>query len=213
MVDNKTIKEAIQAALEGAPERKFSESVELAINLKNVDLSQPKNRIDEEIPLPKGRGKPVKIGIFASGELAVKARDVADLVVQPDEIDSLAEDKRKARKVVSDIAFFVSEAPLMPTIGRTLGTVLGPRGKMPRPIPPNADPTGVVNNLRNVVRVRSRDRRTFHAFIGTRGMSPDDLAANAKAVLDRVVGRLERGDQNLGSVYVKTTMGPAQKIV
>ena len=213
MVEKAAILTAVKKALESAPQRNFGESVELAFNLKNVDLSIPKNRVDEEIQLPKGRGRTPKIAIFASGELATRARGVADVVVQPDQIEELSGDKRRARKLANDMSFFVAEAPLMPTIGRTLGTVLGPRGKMPRPIPPNADPAGVVNLLKNTVRVRSRDRRTFHAAIGTRQMTPEDLADNAFLVIDRVVKKLERGDQNIQSVFVKTTMGPAEKVM
>ncbi|HEX2021917.1 MAG TPA: 50S ribosomal protein L1 [Candidatus Thermoplasmatota archaeon] len=213
MVEKAAILTAVKKALEAAPQRNFGESVELAFNLKNVDLSIPKNRVDEEITLPKGRGKAPKVAIFASGELAAKAKAVADVVVQPDQIEELSGDKRRARKLANDMGFFVAEAPLMPTIGRTLGTVLGPRGKMPRPIPPQGDPAAVVKNLKNTVRVRSRDRRTFHAPIGTRGMTPEDLTDNAFLVIDRVLKKLERGEQNLQSVYVKTTMGPAEKVI
>ena len=213
MVDKAAILTAVQKALEAAPERKFGESVELAFNLKNVDLSIPKNRVDEEIQLPKGRGKTPKVAVFASGELATRARASADVVVVPEQIEELAGDKRKARKLANDMSFFVAEAPLMPTIGRTLGTVLGPRGKMPRPMPPQGDPAAVVKTLKNTVRVRSRDRRTFHAPIGTRGMTAEDLTENAFLVIDRVLKKLERGDQNIQSVYVKTTMGPSEKVM
>lgn len=213
MVEKSAILTAVKKALEAAPERKFGESVELAFNLKNVDLSIPKNRVDEEIQLPKGRGRTPKIAIFAQGELATRAKGSADVVVQPDQIEELAGDKRRARKLANEMSFFVAEAPLMPTIGRTLGTVLGPRGKMPRPIPPSADPTSVVNNLKNTVRVRSRDRRTFHAPIGIKTMAAEDLAENAYLVIDRVLKKLERGEQNIQSVFVKTTMGPAEKVM
>lgn len=213
MVEKAAILTAVKKALEAAPARKFGESVELAFNLKNVDLSIPKNRVDEEVQLPKGRGKTPKVAVFASGELAVKARGVADVVVQPDQIDELSGDKRRARKLANEMGFFVAEAPLMPTIGRTLGTVLGPRGKMPRPMPPQGDPAAIVKTLKNTVRVRSRDRRTFHAAIGTRDMSPDDLTENAFLVIDRVIKKLERGDQNIQSIFVKTTMGPSEKVM
>jgi len=213
LVEKAAILTAVKKAIEAAPGRKFGESVELAFNLKNVDLSIPKNRVDEEIQLPKGRGKTPKVAVFASGELASRAKGSADVVVQPDQIEELAGDKRRARKLANDISFFVAEAPLMPTIGRTLGTVLGPRGKMPRPMPPTGDPAQVVKTLKNTVRVRSRDRRTFHAPIGTREMSAEDLTENAFLVIDRVVKKLERGDQNIQSVFVKTTMGPSEKVM
>jgi large subunit ribosomal protein L1 len=213
LVEKAAILEAVKKALEAAPARKFGESVELAFNLKNVDLSIPKNRVDEEVQLPKGRGKAPKVAVFASGELAAKARASADVVVMPEQIEELSGDKRRARKLANEMGFFVAEAPLMPTIGRTLGTVLGPRGKMPRPMPPQGDPAAVVKTLKNTVRVRSRDRRTFHAPIGTRDMSAEDLTDNAFLIIDRVVKKMERGEQNIQSIFVKTTMGPAQQVV
>jgi large subunit ribosomal protein L1 len=63
--------------------------------------------------------------------------------------------------------------------------------------------------MRSTVRVRSRDRRTFHAPIGTRDMQPEDIAENLDALMRRVMGKLERGRFNIQSAYVKTTMGPA----
>jgi large subunit ribosomal protein L1 len=213
LVEKAAILTAVKKALEAAPERKFGESVEIAFNLKNVDLSIPKNRVDEEVQLPKGRGRTPKVAVFASGELAAKAKASADVVVQPDQIEELSGDKRKARKLANEMSFFVAEAPLMPTIGRTLGTVLGPRGKMPRPVPPQGDPAAIVKTLRNTVRVRSRDRRTFHAPIGIRTMSAEDLTENAWLIIDRVTKKLERGEQNIQSIFVKTTMGPAEKVM
>lgn len=213
MVDKTAILTAVKKALESAPERKFGESVELAFNLKNVDLTIPKNRVDEEVQLPKGRGKTPKVAVFASGELATRAKAVADVVVQPDQIEELSGDKRRARKLANEMSYFVAEAPLMPTIGRTLGTVLGPRGKMPRPMPPQGDPAAIVKTLKNTVRARSRDRRTFHVAIGTRTMAAEDLTENAALIIDRITKKLERGEQNIQSIFVKTTMGPSEKVM
>ncbi|MFQ5908474.1 MAG: 50S ribosomal protein L1 [Thermoplasmata archaeon] len=205
--------EGIQQALEQAKPRKFTESVEVAINLRDVDLSLPANRIEEEVVLPRGRGREVKIAVFASGEMAVKARDSADVVIAPEEIEALAEDKARAKQVAQTHDFFVAEAPLMPVIGRRLGTVLGPRGKMPRPLPPGGDPVPVIQNLKNAIRIRSKDRPTFHAPVGTRDMKPADLAENVETILKRVEAKLPRGRTNIGSVYVKTSMGPAVKVI
>jgi large subunit ribosomal protein L1 len=209
------ILQAVTEALEKgkASGRKFQQTVELAINLKNVDLAIPKNRIDEDIALPHGRGKDPKIAIFASGETAIKSRGVADTVITPEEIEELAKNKRRARKIANDHTFFISEAPLMATIGRSLGTVLGPRGKMPRPMPPNFDPTNIVRNLRGTVKVRSKQSETFHAPVGTEDMTPDQIAENVMEVLRRVRGKLEMGDQNIRSAFVKTTMGPAVRVM
>jgi len=201
--------DTIRKAIESAPPRKFPETVEVAINLKDVDLSIPKNRIEDDLVLPRGRGRPIRVCVFASGDLALKARAAADLVVTPDQIEDVAGDKKKGRDLAQAYDFFIAEAPLMPVIGRRLGVVLGPRGKMPRPVPPTIDPLPLINSMRNTVKVRSRDRRTFHAPIGTRAMTPEDLAENLDYLMRRVLGKLERGRFNIASAYVKTTMGPA----
>lgn len=206
--------EAVRKALEDSPERSFEESVDLAINLKNVDLTQPQNRIDEEILLPHGRGRPVKIAVFGKGDVAQKAKDAgADYVFDEAEIEALADDPPRARNLANEVDFFISETVYMSLIGRTLGRVLGPRGKMPLPLTPDKDVTQLVKRARTAIRVRSKDRPTFHVPIGRRNMDPEMIAENMESVITRIEQRLDRGTQNIRSIYVKTTMGPAVKVM
>ena len=194
-------------------DRKFKQKIDLVINLKNLDLNIPKNRIDEEIILPYGRGSEAKVALFASGELALKSKKHVDLLIKPEEIEDFSTDKGKFKKVADAHHFFIAEAPLMPTIGKTLGTVLGPRGKMPKPVPPNADVSGLVKNLRSTVKVRSKSNKTFHTIAGEETMSKEDIAENISAIIKRLESKLERGRMNIGSVYIKTTMGPSERII
>jgi len=101
----------------------------------------------------------------------------------------------------------------MPIIGKRLGIYLGTRGKMPKPIPPQADPTPIIKNLRNTVRLRSKERKTFHVPVGTKSMTVEDIADNLEVILKRLESKLERGKLNIHSIYIKTTMGPAVKII
>jgi large subunit ribosomal protein L1 len=214
MTDKKT-NVAIEKVLEESKKlkRKFKENVDVVFNLKNIDLEVPKNRIDEEILLPYGRGSKAKIAIFASGELAIKSKKNADLLIKPEEIEDLSKNKKKFKKIADDHDFFIAEAPLMPTIGKTLGTVLGPRGKMPKPVPPHADVSGMVKNLRNSIKVRSKSNKTFHTVAGNIDMSKEHIAENVDTIIKRVEAALERGRMNIGSVYIKTTMGPSERII
>ena len=204
---------AVQKALDSAKTRNFTETVELAINLKDVDLSLPKNRITEDVILPNGRGKAVRICVIGGGELALKAKDVADLVITPEELQTIADDKKQAKKIANSTNYFIAEAPLMAVVGKRLGTVLGPRGKMPKPIPPGADPTGMVESLRKTVSVRTKDRITFHAPVGTVEMPAEQIAENIDALLKRIELKLEKGRMNIESSYVKTTMGPSERLI
>ncbi len=193
--------------------RKFKENIDLVFNLKNIDLNVPKNRVDEEIILPHGRGKEAKVAIFASGQLAVNSKKHVDLLIKPEQIEDLSDDKKKFKKIVDQHDFFIAEAPLMPTIGKSLGTVLGPRGKMPKPVPPQADVSGIVKNLRKTITVRSKSNKTFHTKAGSADMSKEHIAENIDTIIKRVEATLERGKMNIGSVYIKTTMGPSERVI
>jgi large subunit ribosomal protein L1 len=214
MTAKKTI-DIVEKALEESKklDRKFKENVDLVFNLKNIDMNLPKNRIDQEVILPHGRGKEAKVAIFASGELANKSKKHVDLLIKPEEIEELSSNKKKFKKIADEHEFFIAEAPLMPTIGKSLGTVLGPRGKMPKPVPPNADVSGMVNNLRKTVKVRSKNTITFHTIAGSADMPKEHIAENIDTIVKRIEGILERGRLNIGSVYVKTTMGPSQRLI
>ncbi len=205
------IRKAIQQALDEAPERKFVESVEFAFTIKDVDLKNPANRIQEEIRLPAGRGRDTSIAMFADGEMAAKAKDAGIVVIDPSQIEELGGTRQKARKLARKHDFFLSEIPHMGPIGRFLGVVLGPRGKMPRPVPPVADPGAIAAGLKNVAIVRSRDKITFHTVVGTRDQGIDALTENGMEVWKRVTSRLERGSGNIRSFYIKTSMGPSVK--
>lgn len=211
---NKTIEDAVRKAISEAPERRFNESVDLAINLHNIDMSLPANRVDEEIILPNGRGRSAKIAVFASGETALLAqRAEADLVISPEELDELGDDKKRARKIADEYTYFIAETSFMPTIGKKLGPILGKRGKMPLPLPPNVDIAPIIKRQRNLLKLRSRDRLTFHMAVGSRDMDVQAIAENVEAVTTKLEQTLKDGKQNLKSVYVKTTMGPAVKVI
>ncbi|MES3516785.1 MAG: 50S ribosomal protein L1 [Natronomonas sp.] len=210
MVDS--IEDAVSRALEEAPERNFRETVDLAINLRDLDLDDPNNRVDESIVLPAGTGQDTRIVVFAEGETALRAQDVADEVLDADDLEDLGDDDDAAKDLADDTDFFIAEANLMQDIGRYLGTVLGPRGKMPTPLQPDDDVVETVNRMKNTVQVRSRDRRTFHTRVGAEDMDADDISSNIDVILRRLYTDLEKGPQNIDAIYVKTTMGPAVEV-
>ena len=212
IIASNRVNQVIADVIESKKERKFVETVEVAINLRDVDLQNPQKRINAEVALPHGRGKPARVAVFAQGETAVISKKIVDTVISPAEIDDLAENKREARKLANRFDFFIAETGLMASIGKSLGVVLGPRGKMPRPLPPQADVARIINSLTNLVPVRSKDRPTFHVPFGNVSMSQEQLAENLETILKRVESNLDRGTDNIASIWVKTSMGKAVKL-
>lgn len=195
-----------------AKKRKFTQTIDLVVNLKNLDMNKPENRIDQEVVLPKGRGKGVRVALFADGELAHQSKGVVDTVIQKAEIDELAKDKKKAKELAKNHSFFLSQTDMMALIGKSLGPVLGPRGKMPRPVPPNIDIKPIVERLKKTVKIRTKDRLSFHLPVGVEEMTDADLAENISTVVETLESHFGQDSQNVRSVYIKTTMGSSVKL-
>ena len=110
MVDRAKILQAVKTAIEKAPERKFSESIDITINLKNIDMAQPKNRIDETILLPHGIGEKIGICVIGKGDIVTQAKDAkVDLIIGPEEVERLGGAPREARRVASTYRYFLAE--------------------------------------------------------------------------------------------------------
>lgn len=206
------IEEAAKKAKNEKKKGNFTQTIELIINLKDIDIKKPENRINEEIILPHGLEKERKIALFAGGELAEKAKGKADLVLDKDDIGELAKNKRKARKLANQYAFFLAQTDYMPIVGKALGPVLGPRGKLPKPVPPNMDVAPLIERLRKTVKVRTKDNPVIHLPVGTEKMKDEEIAENAYSAIEAIERKLPRGFGNIKSLYVKTTMGSSIRV-
>jgi large subunit ribosomal protein L1 len=212
-LDTKNILEAIKEVKEKSEKRNFAQSIELIINLKDVDPKKPEGKIQESIELPHPPGKGNRICVIASGEMALKAKQAgADLVIQRSELEALAEDKKRQKELAETYDFFIAEAPLMPLVGRILGAVLGPRGNMPTPVPPNANIKEQIEKHRKTVLIRTRGQPALQCRIGNEEMSNEEIAENILTAIRRVEGKLKKGIKNVKSIYLKTTMGPPVKV-
>jgi len=207
-LDQKTILEAVKEAKEKSEKRNFNQSIELVLNLREIDMKSSEGKLQEIIELPYSPAKQNKICVIASGELALKAKRAnADLVIERAELDGFAGKKRDLRKIANNYDFFIAEAPLMPSVGRILGPVLGPRGKMPMAVPPTADIASLIDKHRKTVVVRMRNQPILQCRVGSENMKEEEIAENVQAVLRVVEGKLKRGMKNIKIAYIKTSMG------
>ena len=206
------IKEAVEKVREASPARNFEQSFDLVINLRELDMNRPDNRVNIRFQLPKGIGDR-KVLVFASGDLAQRSRRAgADDVIEPEELAQLATDKKAAKRRLADYDVFVAEAPMMPTVGRVAGPILGPRGKMPTPVPPQAPIDNILDRERRTIVVRSRDKPFVHCMVGVEGMSDDDVIQNIETVITNLSAATKRGFANIKSMYLKLTMGGSVKL-
>jgi len=212
-LDNKTITEAIKQAKSKAGDKKFNQSVDLILDIQEIDMKSPEGKIQEVVELPHDTLKPNKVCVIAQGEFAFKAKNSnADFVLERADLDALNGKKKELRKIATTYDVFIAEAPLMALVGRILGPVLGPRGKMPIPVPPNADIAALIAKHRKTVGVRMRNQPIIQVSVGSQQMKDEEIADNAMAVLRVLDGKLKRGLKNVKYAFVKTSMGEPVKI-
>jgi large subunit ribosomal protein L1 len=212
-LDKKTLLDAVKEAKAQSGEKKFNQTVELILVIKEIDMKSPEGKIQAVVDLPHVTGKPNKIMVVATGELALKARKAkADKVIEKADLEAYAGKKKPLRKLANTYDVFLSEAPLMPLVGKILGPVLGPRGKLPVPVPPNADIASLIVKHRKTVVVRMRNQPVIQCAVGTADMKEEELVENMQAVLRLAEGKLKRGLKNVKLAFIKTSMGEPVEI-
>jgi large subunit ribosomal protein L1 len=208
-MDRQKILDALKKTLEDKGKRKFTQSVELAINFKDIDFNKEGNRLNLEVVLPKGKGREQKIAVFADGQLALEVKKLGVTLISTDELPKLAADKAKLKSMLN--FEFLAQPNLMALVAKNLGQVLGTKGKLPKPLV-GLKLEEAVERAKKVVRIKSKGKYlpVAHCLVGTENMSPEELADNIEAALDAV--KAKTGEQRIKSVYVKLTMGKPQKI-
>lgn len=206
MITEVKLAEMIKDAKAGSKQRKFKQSLEMVIVFKDIDVKKG-FALNEVVQLPK-TSSPATVCIMATGDMGQKAKEAkADAVVGSEELDRFASNKRASRKFIDKYDFFLADTQIMPAVGKVLGQLLGPRGKMPTPVPFNASIESFLQRFRSSIKVRSRASLAVSCKIGDESMENTDLSINAYAVLSAVEKKLPNGEKNLKRVIIKTTMG------
>lgn len=203
--------EAVQKAVEEAEERGFTESLDLIFNFRDVDLSDPNNRFNEDIKLPYQADEDITVAVI--GDSITNEADNADEKISEQELeDEYFDEPSNAKDLAERHTFLLAEAPLMPKIGSQLGQVFGPRNMMPDPVQPGEDPSDDIEDLRNTVTLRLAQDPLMQVKIGNEEQDLENVAMNADTIYEFVSGQMPKGDNNLKSVIVKTTMGPTVEV-
>jgi len=211
-VPRDAVEKAVREAIEGSPRRRFLQSVDLTVVLRDVNLKSPQGRIRETVFLPHRPNKKVNICVVADGEMALKAKEVAERVITREELQGLIGNRKAAKKIAEFCDWVLVKTDLMPLVGRTLAPALGPRGKVPIPVPPNADIVSFVERYRSAVMLRVKDQPQVMCRVGTEDMDVGKIVENIYKVLSTLEAKLPNPRHNIARILVKTTMGPPVEV-
>ena len=212
MISEAQYVEAIKQAKESDKEHKFTHAIEMITVFRDIDVKKG-FAINEVIQLPSKMNKPAQVCIMASGDMGTKAKKAnADRVMDGEEITKIGSNKRESRKFINKYDFFLADTKLMPIIGKVLGQLLGPRGKMPTPIPFNASIESFLERFRDSIKIRTKGSLSLSCKIGDETMDDDALASNANTIISSIEKKLPNGSKNIKKIMFKTTMGKVIQI-
>ena len=230
-VDDKLLKKSLDAAIdfsvvkkEGYKDkvRKFDETIDLIINIKDVNLKDPKNRIDKEIILSNDviREDKPNICVIASDEILLEAKKLGVETLDSEGLVKMNnEEKKVKKKFAKKFDFFVVEDKMMRDVARYLARFLGPVGKMPKPFPTGygiiSSPDDLkiaYNRYKKIIRIQMKKQPIIFAKIGKKSMNKDELYQNMKTVVDFIGDQMPHKFNNFKSMYLKSTMGKAVKV-
>ncbi len=183
--------------------RKFVQSFDVIISLKNIDLKKPENRVQKEVVLPHGRGKDVAVGIISDTVPGAMNKGFIESLSTPRDMKSLGK----------KYDFLLCEAPLMQLVGKSLGRYLAPVGKMPSPFPPqmkNVEP--LIATKKKSVKIRVRDSPLIQTIVGTEQMTDDQIKENARHVIGEIEKSLPKGRAQIKDIFIKLTMSKPVKV-
>jgi large subunit ribosomal protein L1 len=209
-MEQQELSQGIQQARQSAKKRKFSQTVDLIINLKALDLKKEGDRINTYLTLPHQKGKKIKVTALVGKELAVKAKETCHHTVTDDQFKSM--DKKKVKKLAADSDFFIAQANIMPKVASAFGKVLGPKGLMPNPkagcvVPPTAELKPVVERLQKTVHLQTKNETAIKAPLGKEDMKDEELVANGMAIINALLPLFPQEKANIKNIMVKLTMG------
>ncbi|MHA1721402.1 MAG: 50S ribosomal protein L1 [Promethearchaeota archaeon] len=231
-INNHSVEKALTAALEqsvikmeGKPEkvRKFDETVDLIVNVRDVDIKNPNNRIDQEFLLPhpiKGNNPKNKVCFIVKDDMEISLKKMGYDIINPKMLDSLQKQSKKDKKAIAKkYDYFVARADLMRNLAKVLARFLGQQGKMPRPQPkgfgvikPNENIEAYITKLNRIIKISMKKQLIIQLKFGKKSQDFKTLKENLDSVLNFIKNALPNGNNNIRSIYIKTSMGKAVKV-
>ncbi len=201
----KKIEEALKE-LRAEKKRKFIQTVDLIVNLKNFDAR--KEQLNTFIQIPNPAEKKI-CGFFP------KKTGLIDVITKED--FKKFKDPKEMKQLVKKYDFFVATASLMGDIATSFGRILGPVGKMPSPQAgiiqkdDEASIKGVVEKMKKMIRIRTKEK-SVKISVGKEEMSDQELKQNIEAALVAIENILPKKNDNIKEVLIKFTMSKTVRI-
>ncbi|XP_070540568.1 large ribosomal subunit protein uL1-like [Ptychodera flava] len=205
--------DAINEVLKGSKEkkRKFTETVELQINLKNYDPQKDKRFSGtvklKHIPRPK-----FSVCVLGDQQHCDEAKANNFPCMDAEALKKLNKNKKLVKKLAKKYDAFLASDSLIKQIPRLLGPGLNKAGKFPTLLTHNESMANKIEEVKATIKFQMKKVLCLAVAVGHIEMSDDDLVANTNLAINFLVSLLKKNWQNVRSLYVKSTMGKPQRL-
>ena len=191
--------------------RKFVETVELQITLKNYDPNKDK-RFSGSIRLPHIPKPRMKVCILGDAAHIEKANAISLASMDVDALKKLNKNKKLIKKLAKDYDAFLASPTLIKQIPKILGPGLNKAGKFPVLVNHDEDLQARVDEIKGTIKFQMKKVLTLGVAVGHVQMTPEQLLQNINQAVNFLVSLLKKNWQNVRSLTVKSTMGKPQRL-
>jgi len=212
------ILKSLKELKEKSQKRNFTQTVDLVVNLKGLNLKKPEEQVDFFQNLHFSVGKKVKVCALVGPELIGQAKEICDFAISVDDFPKYAKDKKAIKKLAKEYDYFIAQANIMPKVAATFGRVLGPKGKMPNPkagcvVPPNANLKVLYGRLQKLIKISAKITPTIQCVVGKEDSKEEEVVDNILVIYDGLIHHLPGGKNNIRNVLLKLTMSKPVKLM
>jgi len=208
-----TLHETVTTVLQGVKDkkRKFRETIELQVGLKNYDPQKDK-RFSGTVRLKNIPRPTMKICILGDEQHCDEAKANGLACMDVEALKKLNKDKKLIKKLAKGYNSFLASESLIKQLPRILGPGLNKAGKFPSVVTHNEPLVSKVEEQKATIKFQMKKVLCLSVAVGHADMSNDELVANISLAINFLVSLLKKNWQNIRSVHVKSTMGSPQRL-
>ena len=191
--------------------RNFVETVELQVNLKNYDPQRDK-RFSGTFKLPTVPRPNLKCCMLGNAIHCEQADRIGVDHMSVEDLKKLNKNKKLVKKLAKKYDFFLASDNMIKQIPRLLGPGLTKAGKFPSLLSSKDDMQEKINEIKATIKFQMKKVMTLNVAVANTSQGKQELTVNTQLAANFLASLLKKQWQNIGVMYIKSTMGPPQQI-
>lgn len=191
--------------------RNFTETIECQITLKNYDPVRDK-RFSGTFKLPTVPRPNLKCCMLGNAAHCEQADRIGVDHMSVEDLKKLNKNKKLVKKLAKRYDFFVASDNLIKQIPRLLGPGLTKAGKFPTLLSGSDDMQEKIDEIKATIKFQMKKVMCLNVAVGNVTMDEKQIVVNTQLAANFLASLLKKQWQNIGQIYVKSTMGPPHQI-